>query len=87
MVAVPDDGYDFHSGTSLSAAHVSGVVALLLAVSPNMPRDIVQSYLQESQHASESVLPAVNACVVLQLADPSRQCQADASPSITMTTH
>jgi subtilisin family serine protease len=87
MVAVPDDGYDFRSGTSLSAAHVSGVIALLLAVSPNMPRDIVQRYLQESQHSTGSESPSVNACVVLQLADPSRECQAGAPPSIAKTAH
>ena len=87
MVAIPDDGYDFRSGTSLSAAHVSGVIALLLAVSPNMPRDTVQRYLQESQHASASESPSVNACVVLQLADSSRGCQAGAPPSIARMTH
>ncbi|HEX6260850.1 MAG TPA: S8 family serine peptidase [Woeseiaceae bacterium] len=78
MVAVPDDAYDFRSGTSLSAAHVSGVVALLLAVSPSMPARTVQSYLRDSQYASESASPSVNACIVLQMANSSRQCQADA---------
>ncbi|MEX2124746.1 MAG: S8 family serine peptidase [Woeseia sp.] len=76
MVAVPDNAYDFRSGNSLSAAHVSGVVALLLAVSPNISPEIVQRYLRESQRASESASPSVNACVVLQLADRSRSCQA-----------
>ena len=78
MVAVPGDAYDFRSGTSLSAAHVSGVVALLLAVSPNMQREIVQRYLLESQRVARSAPASVNACVVLRLADPSRQCRADA---------
>jgi subtilisin family serine protease len=77
MVAVPDNAYAFRSGTSLSAAHVSGVVALLLAVSPNMPPRTVRSYLQDSQYGSESATPSVNACVVLQMADSSRQCLAD----------
>lgn len=87
MVAIPDDGYDFRSGTSLSAAHVSGVIALLLAVSPSMPRNIVQRYLQESQHASGSLSSSVNACVVLQLADRSRECQAGEPSSLARTTH
>ena len=87
MVAVPDDAYDFRSGTSLSAAHVSGVVALLLAVSPNIPREIVQNYLQESQHGSGSALPSVNACVVLQLADRSRECRPDPPSSIAPAMH
>lgn len=79
MVAVPDNAYDFRSGTSLSAAHVSGVVALLLAVSSDMSPETVQRYLQESQHASESASRSVNACIVLQLADSSRRCQAGVS--------
>ena len=79
MVALPDNAYDFRSGNSLSAAHVSGVVALLLAVSPNMPPEVVQRHLQESQLVSESASPSVNACVVLQLADPTRKCHAIAS--------
>jgi subtilisin family serine protease len=79
MVAVPDNAYDFRSGNSLSAAHVSGVVALLLAVSPNTPPEVVRIYLQESQLASEPASPSVNACVVLKLADSTRKCQPDSS--------
>ena len=35
MVAIPDDRYDFRSGSSLAAAHVSGIIALLLSVAPD----------------------------------------------------
>ena len=31
LVPVPGGGFDYASGTSLSAAHVSGVIALLVA--------------------------------------------------------
>jgi len=82
MVAVPDDGYDFRSGNSLSAAHVSGVIALLLAVSPNMPFETVRRYLQDSQQISATGTPSVNACVLLQLLGQSTGCQDRVSRAI-----
>lgn len=75
MVAVPDNAYDFRSGNSLAAAHVSGVIALLLAVSPNTPREAIQTYLRMSQRSSRAESLSVNACVVLQLLDQSRECR------------
>lgn len=74
MVAVPENGYDFRSGSSLAAAHVSGVVALLLSASPNLSLDAVRASLQSSQRASERGWPAVNACVALQRIDGSVSC-------------
>jgi subtilisin family serine protease len=74
MVAVPHNGYDFRSGSSLAAAHVSGVVALLLSISPNLSLDAVRTSLQSSQRASESGWPAVNACVALRGIDDTVIC-------------
>lgn len=74
MVAVPQNGYDFRSGSSLAAAHVSGVVALLLSASPGLSPDAVRASLQSSQQAAESGWPAVNACVALQRIDASVSC-------------
>jgi subtilisin family serine protease len=82
MVAVPGDAYDFRSGNSLAAAHVSGAVALLLAVSPNMPSEAIQTYLRKSQRTSRSELPSVNACIALQLLDGSRECHGHESETI-----
>jgi subtilisin family serine protease len=75
MVAVPNDSYDFRSGSSLAAAHVSGTVALLLAISPDLPFDSVLTLLRKSQNVASSDTVSINACVVLQLADPSQVCQ------------
>ncbi|MGH8249746.1 MAG: S8 family peptidase, partial [Steroidobacteraceae bacterium] len=36
LTLVPPDGYDFLSGSSIAAAHVSGIVALLLERAPGM---------------------------------------------------
>ena len=74
MVAVPNDSYDFRSGSSLAAAHVSGAVALLLAVSPDLPFSSVLAFLRESQYADPTGAVSINACIVLQLADPARTC-------------
>jgi len=62
LVAIPGGGFDYASGTSLSAAHVSGVVALLLAQSPNLQRDSIFQLLIGSQ---QSYGASVNACRAL----------------------
>lgn len=76
MVAAPHNAYDFRSGSSLAAAHVSGVVALLLAASPHMPREAVVANLHRSQQASRTESSSINACVVLRQLDRSRECHA-----------
>ena len=75
MVAVPDNAYDFRSGSSLSAAVVSGVIALLLAESPELSFDTVREILRESQSADISVFTSVNACVALSLASSTSGCK------------
>ena len=75
MVAIPNDSYDFRSGSSLAAAHVSGAVALLLAVSPGLPYKSVLALLRESQNAQAADAVSINACIVLQLADQTRTCR------------
>jgi len=47
MVAIPDGGYDISSGTSLSSAEISGIVALMLernaALAPDQVRGLLRS--------------------------------------------
>lgn len=74
MVALPNNSYDFRSGSSLAAAHVSGAIALLLAVSPHLPFASVLAFLRESQNVGATGAVSIDACVVLQLADPARSC-------------
>ena len=74
MVAVPGNQYDFRSGSSLAAAHVSGVVALLLSLSPDQSTQSVRRILLQSQIGRPSRY-SVNACAVLKYSDPSIACR------------
>lgn len=62
LVPIPGGGFDYASGTSLSAAHVSGVIALLVAERPGLDRDDVTTLLARSQAGPDT---SVNACRAL----------------------
>jgi subtilisin family serine protease len=47
FVATPG-GYEFTTGTSIATAHVSGLVALLIARNPSLTPDLVQSILMKT---------------------------------------
>jgi subtilisin family serine protease len=48
-------GYEYKSGTSMAAPHVSGVAALMAAVAPNLPAAELRALLL--QHAERTSLP------------------------------
>ena len=48
MTLLPDNEYDFESGTSVAAAEITGVVALLLSANNRLTRDSVVSLLKSS---------------------------------------
>jgi subtilisin family serine protease len=62
LVPVPGGGFDYASGSSLSAAQVSGVAALLMAKRPGLHRDEIHDLLAGSRNASDA---NVNACRAL----------------------
>jgi subtilisin family serine protease len=62
LVPVPHGGYDYASGSSLSAAHVSGIVALLVARRPNLTNQQINTLLLASRPAIDE---SVNACRAL----------------------
>jgi len=76
LVAVPDNDYDFRSGSSLAAAHVSGVVALLLAISPGSDSGMIKALLEESQLDATADQVSINACKALHLADQTLSCDS-----------
>ena len=48
LTTQPGGGYDFTSGSSMAAAHVSGIVALLLSLSPNLDAQTIHDLLLSS---------------------------------------
>jgi subtilisin family serine protease len=69
LTTAPREGYDFLSGSSLAAAHVSGVIALLLQEKPELkPAEIRQLLLRTGRPdsgASAAAIPIVDACRAL----------------------
>jgi subtilisin family serine protease len=50
IAAAPKGAYDISSGTSLAAAHVSGIAALMLERNPKLTSKDVREALAESAH-------------------------------------
>ncbi len=48
LTTQPGGGYDFSSGSSMAAAHVSGIAALLLALAPKLDANTVHDLLLKS---------------------------------------
>ena len=44
----PDGGYQLTTGTSVAAAHISGVVALLLERNPNLKPEAIEAILRST---------------------------------------
>lgn len=65
VTLVPGGSYDFLSGPSLATAHVSGTVALLLAVRDDLDRDALYDMLSRSG-------TQINACAALAELAPGR---------------
>ncbi|WP_045738605.1 S8 family serine peptidase [Xanthomonas sp. MUS 060] len=56
LTTQPDGGYDFTSGSSMATAHVSGVVALLLALSPHLDARSVHDLLLRTSQQRDGLL-------------------------------
>ncbi|MGH8613395.1 MAG: S8 family peptidase [Gammaproteobacteria bacterium] len=67
LTTVPREGYDFVSGTSLAAAHVSGIIALLLELKPELSPKQVKELLHRNGNRESAAPPhALDACAILQ---------------------
>ena len=75
IVALPDDDYDFRSGSSLAAANLSGVAALLLEHSPGLSADALLAVLQRSQRHDRSGRITINACHALAELGVDNECR------------
>ncbi len=81
LTLTPGGHYDFISGSSLAAAHVSGAVALLLAVNARLDASSVYSLLSRTSVADASGAVAINVCAALALLRPQGSCGTAQSSS------
>jgi subtilisin family serine protease len=68
LAAAPDGAYQVTSGTSVAAAHASGVAALLVAVKPKLTPAQVRGNLIRSAHRIPGKRNEVGAGVIDALA-------------------
>lgn len=74
MVALPDNRYDFRSGSSLAAAHATGIIALLLELAPDLTSADIEKILRKSQLGNQTGNPIINACRALAQIDVTASC-------------
>jgi subtilisin family serine protease len=72
LTLMPGGRYDFASGTSMAAAHVSGLAALLLQHQPGFDGPRIEKLLRE-QGNLQPAMP-LNACRVLEAVEPRCRC-------------
>ncbi len=66
LTTVPQEGYDFLSGSSLAAAHVTGVAALLLERAPELgPAQLEDLLRRTARPSNPHSLSVVDACAAL----------------------
>jgi subtilisin family serine protease len=78
LTLTPGGHYDFVSGSSLAAAHVSGAAALLLAENPRLDGSAVYSLLSRASADS-----SINVCAALALLRPDGACAGPAAPVLS----
>jgi len=78
LVPVPGGSFDYASGTSLSAAQVSGIVALLMARDHRMPPAEAMNILK---HSRMQKAHTVNACRALAELLETSGCRESATPA------
>jgi len=67
LTTQPNGGYDFTSGSSMAAAHVSGIAALLLSMAPGLDARSVHDLLLQSSRVSDGTLQVNAASAVARL--------------------
>ena len=73
LSTLPGSEYDFYSGSSVSAGHVSGIAALIRQRKPHLPADVVGELLKKTVDKSSG---AVNGCRALAAVVTGVDCEA-----------
>ena len=74
LTLTPGGHYDFVSGSSLAAAHVSGAVALLLSADRKLSTASIYELLKRTSAAGADGNQAINVCAALAAVRNSGQC-------------
>ena len=85
LTLVPGARYDFASGSSLAAAHTSGVVALMRQLDPKLRADDVAQVLASTSHAVASPggrFVAIDACAALVAVRKQGLCGSSGQASV-----
>lgn len=91
LTLVPPDGYDYLSGSSIAAAHVSGIVALLLERAPSLhASDVERLLVRTSRPLGREVTGSprvVSACDALAEVSGTVRCGRAQVAGSTLETH
>jgi subtilisin family serine protease len=84
LTTQPGGGYDFTSGSSMAAAHVSGIAGLLLYLAPGLDARAVHDLFLRSSKVSNGTLQ-VNAASAVEALNSTRKATPSADDSHRMT--
>jgi subtilisin family serine protease len=76
----PGNGYDFSSGSSMAAAHVSGMAALLLSVAPNLDAGSAHELIRRTSKSRDGLLQVNAQAAVDALANAGKPVRRVARP-------
>jgi subtilisin family serine protease len=75
LTTVPHEGYDYVSGSSLAAAHVSGIIALMLEVRPDLiPAQIKDLLIHNGNSQNNRQLAVLDACALIKTLHNGASC-------------
>jgi subtilisin family serine protease len=76
LTTVPHEGYDYVSGSSLATAHVSGIIALLLELKPDLTPARIKDLLSHNGNSSKvGQLGVLNACAIISALQIGGSCR------------
>jgi len=81
----PDGGYDFATGSSFAAAHVTGAMALLRARAPAMSAAALEEILQRTRSLQRDGSDTINICAALDAIAPHDDCMHSTRAIATAT--